>query len=102
MIVSRILLKNRLNFQHVDVQLRERQFVVGPNASGTSNFLDVSRFLRDIAKPEGRGLQKAVKDRNGVSKIRCPASRRDPEIISAGTENIMNRNRKRKDIALRA
>ena len=80
MIVSRILLKNWRNFQHVDVQLRERQFVVGPNASGKSNFLDVFRFLRDIAKPEGGGLQKAVKDRNGVSKIRCLASRRDPEI----------------------
>ncbi|MEA3415379.1 MAG: AAA family ATPase [Thermodesulfobacteriota bacterium] len=81
MIVSRLILKNWRNFREVDVNLRERQFLVGPNASGKSNLLDVFRFLRDIAKPEGGGLQKAVKSRGGVSKIRSLAARRDPEII---------------------
>ncbi|MFL9825603.1 AAA family ATPase [Rhodoplanes sp. SY1] len=78
--VSRIVLQNWRNFRTVDVPLRERQFIVGPNASGKSNFLDVFRFLRDIAKPEGGGLQKAIKDRGGVSKLRSLAARRDPEI----------------------
>ena len=81
MIVSRLILKNWRNFRQVDVNLRERQFLVGPNASGKSNLLDVFRFLRDIAKPEGGGLQKAVKSRGGVSKIRSLAARQDPEII---------------------
>jgi len=81
MIVSRLILKNWRNFRNVDVDLRERQFIVGPNASGKSNLLDVFRFLRDIAKPEGGGLQKAVKSRGGVSKIRSLAARQDPEII---------------------
>ena len=80
MIVSHIAVKNWRNFRSVDVDLQERQFLVGPNASGKSNFLDVFRFLRDIAKPEGGGLRKAVKDRGGVSKIRSLAARRDPEI----------------------
>ena len=80
MIVSHITIKNWRNFRAVDVDLRERQFIVGPNASGKSNLLDVFRFLRDIAKPEGGGLQKAVKDRGGVSKIRSLAARQDPEI----------------------
>jgi predicted ATPase len=79
--VSRIILKNWRNFRDVDVPLRERQFVVGPNAAGKSNFLDVFRFLRDVAKPEGGGIQKAVKDRGGVSKLRSLAARRDPEIV---------------------
>jgi predicted ATPase len=61
--------------------LRDRQFVVGPNASGKSNFLDIFRFLRDVAKPEGGGLQKALKDRGGVSKVRSLAARKDPEIL---------------------
>jgi predicted ATPase len=78
--VSRIILKNWRNFRAVNVPLRERQFVVGPNAAGKSNFLDVFRFLRDIAKPEGGGIQKAVKDRGGISKLRSLAARRDPEI----------------------
>ncbi len=80
MIVSRLAIKNWRNFQRVETVLRERQFLVGPNASGKSNFLDAFRFLRDIAKTEGGGLQKALKDRGGVSKIRNLAARVDPEI----------------------
>ncbi len=80
MIVSHLSVKNWRNFQRVDVNLRERQFLVGANASGKSNFLDIFRFLRDIAKTEGGGLQKAVKDRGGVSRLRSLAARRDPEI----------------------
>lgn len=83
MIVSHLSVKNWRNFQRVDVNTRERQFLVGANASGKSNFLDIFRFLRDIAKTEGGGLQKAVKDRGGVSKIRSLAARRDPEIAIA-------------------
>ncbi len=71
MYISRIRLKNWRNFVEVDVPLSRRQFLVGPNASGKSNFLDVFRFLRDIAKPDGGGLQRAVNKRGGLSKIRC-------------------------------
>lgn len=81
MIVSRLIVKNWRNFPKVDVPLRERQFIVGPNAAGKSNLLDIFRFLRDIASTEGGGLQKAVKDRGGVSKLRSLAARRDPEIV---------------------
>jgi predicted ATPase len=35
--------------------------------------------LRDIAKPGG-GLQKAVSDRGGISKLRCLAARRHPDV----------------------
>ena len=80
MIVTHLSVKNWRNFQRVEVDLQERQFIVGANASGKSNLLDIFRFLRDIAKTEGGGFQKAVKDRNGVSKIRSLAARRDPEI----------------------
>lgn len=81
MIITHLKVKNWRNFRSVDVDLREREFIVGPNASGKSNFLDIFRFLRDIAKQEGGGLQKAIKDRLGVSKIRSLAARRDPEIV---------------------
>ena len=80
MIISRFRLNNWRNFKHVDVPMQERVFLVGPNASGKSNFIDAIRFLRDIAKTEGGGLQKAVKDRGGISKIRCLAARKHPEI----------------------
>jgi AAA15 family ATPase/GTPase len=41
-------LKNWKNFQSVEVDLPLRVFLVGPNASGKSNLLDVFRFLRDL------------------------------------------------------
>ncbi|GAB4132599.1 MAG: ATP-binding protein [Cyanobacteria bacterium J069] len=79
MIITRIILRNWRNFRSVDVNLRDRVFLVGPNASGKSNFLDSLRFLRDLAK-DGGGLQKAVRDRGGLSKIRCLYARRYPDV----------------------
>jgi predicted ATPase len=79
MIISRIKLKNWKNFKEINVPLSSRTFIVGPNASGKSNLLDAFRFLRDIAKPGG-GLQNAVLDRGGISKIRCLAARTHPDV----------------------
>jgi predicted ATPase len=78
-IISRVSLKNWRNFKSADVQLGFRAFLVGPNASGKSNFLDVFKFVRDIAKPAG-GLQFAVRQRGGLSKIRCLAAREHPDV----------------------
>ncbi len=79
MYINRIKLHNWKNFKEVDIPLTERVFVVGPNAAGKSNLLDVFRFLRDISKPGG-GLQNAVLDRGGISKIRCLAARTFPDV----------------------
>jgi predicted ATPase len=79
-IISHITLKNWRNFLSINVPIGKRAFLVGPNASGKSNLLDALRFLRDIAKPHGGGLQKAVQDRGGISKIRCLSARKDPNI----------------------
>lgn len=54
MYISRVKLYNWKNFRECDVRLSERCFVVGANATGKSNFLDVFRFLRDIVKEGGR------------------------------------------------
>ncbi|MYB64295.1 AAA family ATPase [Candidatus Poribacteria bacterium] len=80
MIINRLIAKNWRNFRQIDVPLRERQFIIGPNASGKSNLLDIFRFLRDIVKVDGGGFQKAVKVRGGVSKIRCLAAPHDAEV----------------------
>jgi len=79
MIISRLVLKNWRNFQSIDVQLTDRVFIIGPNASGKSNLLDALRFLRDITKPGG-GLQHAIAQRGGISKIRCLAARKEPDV----------------------
>lgn len=74
--VTRLKLTNWRNFLTVDVPLGDRMFIIGPNAAGKSNLLDVFRFLRDVAKTGG-GLQQAINDRGGMSKIRCLAGRRE-------------------------
>ena len=70
MIITRLKLTNWRNFTDVDVPLLDRAFIIGPNASGKSNLLDAIRFLRDVAKREGGGLQTAVGRRGGFRQIR--------------------------------
>ena len=75
----KLRLKNWKNFQAVEVELQDRMFLVGPNASGKSNLLDAIRFLRDLASVGG-GFGEAVRRRDGVSTIRCLAARRYSDI----------------------
>jgi len=92
MIIKHIRLANWRNFAHLDLPLLDRMFVIGPNAAGKSNLLDAFRFLRDIARGSGGGLQKAIADRGGLSMIRCFAARRFPVVeldvvLAAGNGN---------------
>jgi len=73
-------LENWRNFQKVDVDLQRRAFLVGPNASGKSNLLDVFRFLHDLVSVGG-GFQEAIRKRGGVSRLRCLAARRYPDVV---------------------
>lgn len=81
MLVTRLKLKNWRNFRLIDVPLREVSYLLGPNASGKSNLLDAFRFLRDVSKSKGGGLQTAVADRDGISKLRCLHARTDNEVL---------------------
>lgn len=76
--ITRIRLRNWKNFGNTEAGLCSRTFIVGPNASGKSNFLDVFRFLCDVSN--GR-LQDAIADRGGMSKIRCLAATKFTNII---------------------
>jgi len=71
--ISQLKLTNWKNFTSVDVAIGRRLFLIGPNASGKSNFLDVFRFLRDISTD---GLRNAVDSRGGVSSIRSLSARK--------------------------
>ena len=81
MLITHIKLKNWRNFRALDVPLRDVTYLLGPNASGKSNLLDVFRFLRDISKPKGGGLQAAVAERGGITKVRCLHARKDTEVL---------------------
>jgi predicted ATPase len=78
--ITQLTLRNWRNFATADVEMQERNFLVGPNASGKSNFLDAFRFLRDLASVGG-GFESAVRTRGGISRIRCLAARRQPHVV---------------------
>jgi predicted ATPase len=80
LVFNRIHLENWKNFTRVDVGLRRRVFIVGPNAAGKSNLLDAMRFLRDVAEPQG-GLQRAIAARQSISQIRSLHARRYPAVV---------------------
>ena len=80
MYISKLKVRNWRNFTSMEVPLQETVYLIGPNASGKSNFLDVFRFLRDIVNPKGGGLQQAIVSRGGLKKIRSLAARRRPNV----------------------
>jgi hypothetical protein len=67
--ITRLRLKNWRNFKMVDIRVQGRVILLGANASGKSNLLDSLRFFHDIVRTGG-GLQKAVADRGGLSRLR--------------------------------
>ena len=77
---TKVHLENWRNFTYCDVELSQRVFIVGPNASGKSNLLDVFRFLHDIVSVGG-GLEEAARKRQGISKLRALAARKFPDIV---------------------
>ena len=79
--INRLILKNWRNFKAFDARFQDVSYLLGPNASGKSNLLDVFRFLRDVSKPKGGGLQSAVDDRGGIVKVRCLHARNDTEVL---------------------
>lgn len=81
MYISEVKIENWKNFKFLESSLGYRTFLIGPNASGKSNFLDIFRFLRDISITGG-GLQTAVdSQRSGVSAIRCLSARQHSNIV---------------------
>ena len=77
---TRIQLENWRNFVRIETELQRRVLLVGPNASGKSNFLDVFRFLHDIVAVGG-GLEEAARKRFGLSKLRSLAARNPSDVV---------------------
>ncbi len=55
--------------------MEERLFIVGPNAVGKSNLLDLFHFLADLARPGG-GLHTAMKTRGGLDAVHARTARK--------------------------
>ena len=68
--ITHVTAHNWRNFKNLDFAVADRLLIVGPNAAGKSNLLDLFRFLGDISRPGG-GLSAALEARGGLSRARC-------------------------------
>jgi len=58
--------ENYLSLKDVDLELRQRNVLIGPNMSGKSNLIDCFKFLTQMVSS---GLNKALLDRGGFSEV---------------------------------
>lgn len=64
--LKRFRVRNYLSLLDVNLELTERNVLVGPNMSGKSNLVDCLRFLAQAAQT---GVVKALVDRGGFSEV---------------------------------
>lgn len=67
MSIIKIRVKNFKSFKDTEVKLGNFNVLIGANASGKSNFVNIFKFLRDIANS---GLDNAISMQGGVEYLR--------------------------------
>jgi len=67
MTIKRIEIKNFKSFRHQKITLGQFNVLVGANASGKSNFLQIFKFISNIAN---HGLNNAISLQGGVEYLR--------------------------------
>ena len=77
--IVKVWAKNFRSIENAELELEPLTVLVGPNASGKSNLLDLVGFLGDTARD---GLEAAIKARGGINSI----IRRDPNKAVSGLE----------------
>ena len=70
--ITKVWAKNFRSIEYAELELGPLTVLVGPNASGKSNLLDVLGFLADAAR---HGLETAISRRGGIDSI----GRRSPK-----------------------
>jgi predicted ATPase len=67
MLLKTVQVTNFKSFKKLDVNLEKFNVLIGANASGKSNFLQIFRFLKDIAES---GLDNAISLQGGIEYLR--------------------------------
>jgi predicted ATPase len=83
--LSRIKARNFRSFRQVEVELNKLNVLIGANASGKSNFLDLLEFLSDIAD---LGLNSAVSAQGGFSELKNKFVTEDEMSLEVKFEDI--------------
>jgi len=67
MVIKRLRISNFKSFDDLDIELGKFNVIIGANASGKSNFIQIFKFLRDIAN---HGLDNAISMQGGIEYLR--------------------------------
>lgn len=88
MAITKIKVSNFKSFDELEVELRPLNIVVGGNAAGKSNFLEIFRFIRDL---DAHGLENAVSLQGGMeylANLKIGATTPVAIEISGNNENL--------------
>ncbi|MEM2959694.1 MAG: AAA family ATPase [Candidatus Jordarchaeaceae archaeon] len=88
--LKRLEVRNYKSLKEVDVQLERFNVLVGPNASGKSNFIDCLAFLSETLQ-DSRDLAAILGKRGGFQKIIFQG---EEEIVLVATFQDENRESK--------
>lgn len=92
MAITRIKVSNFKSFDELEVDLRPLNIVVGGNAAGKSNFLEIFRFLRDL---DLYGLENAVSLQGGMKYLgNIRSSSKKPVSIKISATNPISEGEK--------
>lgn len=65
--INSLEVKNFKSIEHTEIKFNDLNILIGQNASGKSNFLELFQFIKDIGK---HGLEDAIHLRGGVEYFR--------------------------------
>ncbi len=64
--ITRLEVSNFKSFKHISIDLKKFNVIIGSNASGKSNFVQIFQFIRDIIQD---GLENAIQMQGGVEYL---------------------------------
>ena len=67
MAIKKIKISNFKSFKNLEIELDKFNVLIGANASGKSNFIQIFKFLRDISN---HGLDNAISMQGGIEYLR--------------------------------
>ncbi len=65
--LERLTVKNFKSFQEINIELKRFNVIIGANASGKSNFVQIFKFLKDVRE---QGLDNAISLQGGIEYLR--------------------------------